>query len=142
MRILGISILTLVLFLGGTFQSSAGPSLHGLRVAHHTFNLTDTDVAETIEQGIASLDKNTFADRLSSDDDRTGLNEFVATLALEAQSEKWHSLTVDVWVGGKDAPAGYYVRYSAVDVHGTSIDGAGAIATDKKAANSIVAHFK
>jgi hypothetical protein len=137
MRLLAVCALTLSLFLCGAYAAFAHPWMHGLRIAHQSFSATDVDVQETVGHEIDSLDKVAFAGHLSPGDDRTALNEFISTIAQQARAEKWQSFAIEVWVGGRSAPAGYYVRYSATEPGGVPVEGGGLIATDKSAAKSI-----
>ena len=141
MRILTFVTAIVTLFLAATVFSFGRSSMHGLKVAHQAFDLNGSNVQPAIDRAIESLDSTTFKGHLSAADDRIALNEFISTIASQAQNEKWNTFAVEVWVGGKTTPAGYYVRYSATGPNGLPIEGGGLIATDKAAAKLLQGDF-
>jgi len=138
-RVVATFMLTISLGLCVTQPKASSYPLatHGLRIFHQAFNVeTDAGAEASFTSAVASLDEKAFRGRLSALDDRTALNQFIATVATQAVSEHWRLLRVDMWVGGKMSPTGYYVRYTAIDLSGKSIYGGALIATDKAAARS------
>ena len=129
---------TVAIILGLTFILAMTPTSaldrHGdrsLQVFHKSFALRDGDVdAVTLSQDVREFGSAAFGGHSSLSNEETQLNEFLATVSYQITTERWKSITVDVWVGGEGAPAGYYFRYKSVDANGKPLAGEAFIATD------------
>ena len=97
----------------------------GLRVIHQSLRLTKSDLTSqrAISQNVMSLASDGFRDGSIISGETTPLDQFIRTVSEQAVRENWKSLHVDVWIGGKVSPIGYYFRYEALDSTGSSIRG-------------------
>ena len=141
MRTLITLALCLVLFFGVSQPQAHSHDFttNGLRVFHQSLSPDDDQAQQDLSAALKTVDVKYFQGHVPKDTDSTALDEFVATLASQAKSERWRSLAVDIWVGGKVAPVGYLIRYDAVDVRGHAVQGGALIAVDKNAVRSIEA---
>jgi len=86
---------------------------------------------EILSRRVKSFAYSAFNGHVSSASDETQLDQFLATVRGQAIHEHWTSLVVDVWVGGKSSPAGYFFRYEGTDSRGAPVHGGAFITTDR-----------
>jgi len=107
-------------------QASSSQGLGGdLKIFHMNLGLTQPDLTaqQAIENGVKSFAASSFLTIPTSSEERTPVDQFILTVSDQAVRENWKSLSVDVWVGGKTSPLGYYFRYEALDLNGSHIHG-------------------
>lgn len=103
-----------------------------LNVFHQSVRLDRNALrsGEILTRRVKSFGYLVFNGRVSRTSDDTRLNQFLATVKNQAIHENWRSLVIDIWVGGKDSPAGYFFRYEGIDSHGVPVQGGAFITTD------------
>jgi hypothetical protein len=107
-------------------QVSSGERLGGeLKIFHMNLGLTQTDLAaqQAIGKRVRSFAASAFQTTPTPSKEYTPVDQFILTVSEQAVRENWKSLSVDVWVGGKTSPIGYYFRYEALDSTGSRVDG-------------------
>lgn len=119
-------LLGLVGAIGLPNQASSSQGLGGdLKIFHMNLGLTQTDLTaqQAIENRVKSFAAASFLTTPTSSEKHTPVDLFILTVSDQAVRENWKSLNVDVWVGGKTSPIGYYFRYEALDSADSHIHG-------------------
>lgn len=114
-------------------QVYSGEGLDGaLRIFHRNLLLTRTDLAtqQAIGKNVRSFAGSVFRIASIPSEGYAPVDQFILTISEQAVQENWKSLSIDVWVGGKKSPVGYYFRYEALDSTGSRVPGGAFLAAD------------
>ncbi len=120
-RVLVLVGCLIVVLSGAAFsRTTATPDL---RVFHAAFILPHDAISahEGIEKNVGQFLTSTFGS--ASGEGQTPLPQVLSTLSEQARSDGWTSLRLDVWVGGRKAPIGYYLQYEGKGPTGAVVRG-------------------
>jgi hypothetical protein len=95
-----------------------------------------TQLATKIESTLSDITARTFPG--PEQPQPLALYQFAETAQLQAERERWSTITVQLWAGGVNSAAGYFIKIDAADSAGDPVESGAFVAADKSTVSAIM----